>query len=262
MDFTANRKAATLTKAGKLKLQRDFFRKAGPNLAVLRDAFDTLRDTGFYITDSRDRLIAFTRRNCEEVNVLDETEAIGKTCAELYPPILAEVYMSRDREVRKTGRPILNRAYTHSGNRSTDIRIVSVFPIRDMRGKVIGTFCIYRSVSCGDALPDWYGRIRSVVAHIDAHYAEPLTNADLAVIAKMSQATFCRVFRETMQTTPAKYLTTIRLNAARRLLTTTDRLVTDIAVETGFWDQSHFVKAFKAERGITPGQYRRQHWRG
>ena len=240
-----------MTQTEKLKFQREFFRQAGPNIETLRTAFDTLRDTGFYITDNEDRLIAFTRHNCEEVNVRDETEIIGLTCADLYPPILAEVYMSRDREVRKTGVPILNRAYTHSGDRSTDIHIVSVFPIRNTRGKIIGTFCISRSVSCGDDLPDWYGRIRSVVAHIDSHYAEPLANAELAAIAKMSLATFCRVFGEVMQTSPGKYLNTIRLNAARKLLTTTDKLVSEIAAETGFWDQSHFVKAFKAERGIT-----------
>ncbi len=34
---------------------------------------------------------------------------------------------------------------------------------------------------------------------------------------------------------------------------------TEIPVETGFWDQSHFTKTFKHERGVTPGEYRRRH---
>ena len=54
-------------------------------------------------------------------------------------------------------------------------------------------------------------------------------------------------------------MNTIRLNAARRLLEKTDRLVSDIAVATGFFDQSHFTKIFKRERGVTPGEYRRHH---
>ena len=53
-----------------------------------------------------------------------------------------------------------------------------------------------------------------------------------------------------------------RLNAARKLLTTTEKSVADIAVEVGFFDQSHFIKAFKRERGTTPGRYRRQFWQG
>ena len=76
----------------------------------------------------------------------------------------------------------------------------------------------------------------------------------------MSVATFRRIFAETMQTTPMRYLNTIRINAARRLLTRTDKLVSEIAVATSFWDQSHFIKAFRAERGQTPTEYRHEHW--
>ena len=50
-----------------------------------------------------------------------------------------------------------------------------------------------------------------------------------------------------------------KYTAARKLLTDTDKLISDIATETGFWDQSHFVKAFRAERGQTPSRYRRKH---
>ena len=53
----------------------------------------------------------------------------------------------------------------------------------------------------------------------------------------------------------------VRLNAARRMLDTTDKLVADIAIECGFYDQSHFTRIFTAERGMTPGQYRRRHQR-
>ena len=50
-----------------------------------------------------------------------------------------------------------------------------------------------------------------------------------------------------------------RLNVARKLLETTDRLLADIAQESGFYDQSHMTRAFKAIRHTTPGQYRREH---
>jgi AraC-like DNA-binding protein len=36
-------------------------------------------------------------------------------------------------------------------------------------------------------------------------------------------------------------------------------LLSDIAQESGFYDQSHMTKAFKTIRRITPGKYRRQH---
>ena len=52
---------------------------------------------------------------------------------------------------------------------------------------------------------------------------------------------------------------TARVNAARQLLETTNTLVADIATACGFYDQSHFTRAFIQERGIAPGTYRRQH---
>ncbi len=59
--------------------------------------------------------------------------------------------------------------------------------------------------------------------------------------------------------TPADYVLNVRVNAARALLETTDKLITDIAVETGFCDHSHFIKTFKRFTGHTPGAYRRTH---
>ena len=74
-----------------------------------------------------------------------------------------------------------------------------------------------------------------------------------------SPSNFRRQFTRTLGISPGRYLTAIRLNAARKLLETTEKLVSEIANETGFWDQSHLTKLFKRERGITPGEYRRRH---
>lgn len=248
-----------MTRAQK-RLQREFFQKAGPNVEVFKAMFDTLPDATFYIMDDQDRIMAFNRRNCENCNLRDESEAIGKRSSDLFPPVLADVYMARDREVREVGRPIVNHVYAHGADRSTDLRIVNIYPLKDARGKIIGTACIYRTVSSADSVPGWYDRIKNVIAHIDAHYAEQISLADLAKIASLSQTQFRRLFLRVMEMTPGRYITTIRLNAARKLLTTTDMLISDIATEVGFWDQSHFVKAFKRERALTPSQYRKRHW--
>jgi len=98
-----------------------------------------------------------------------------------------------------------------------------------------------------------------VAAFIAENYAQKLQLSKLADIAKMSESRFKHVFAKTFTTTPGRYITTIRLNAARRLLEDTDDLLADIATATGFFDQSHMTRAFKTLRGITPGEYRRRH---
>ena len=248
-----------MTNRQKRELQRAFFRKAGPNIEVFRRMFDLVPDAKFFIIDDRDRVITFNRQNLENGNFKDEMEVIGRTCAEIFPAPFAKVYMDRDREVRRTGKPIIERAYTHAADYSTDLRIASVFPLHDRRGKLIGTATVYRTRHCGGSIPDWYDRIKGAVAFIDGHYSEKITLRQLAESSGLSQALFSRLFKKTMQTTPIRYITEIRLNAARRLLSETDMTLANIAAETGFYDEAHFVRTFKKSRGLTPGDYRRQH---
>ena len=47
-----------------------------------------------------------------------------------------------------------------------------------------------------------------------------------------------------------------RINAAKKLLLTTDMSITDIALDTGFSDSSYFIKKFRRSTGITPYKYR------
>ena len=158
-----------MTMTERRKMQRDFLRRVGPNAETFKALFDTLPDATFYMMDDQDRIMAYNRRNCENSNIRNEMEIVGKKSSEVFPAVLAEVYMARDREVRRTGKPILNRVYGHGADRSTDLRVVNIYPLRDAEGAIIGTVCLYRTVASGDSKPDWYGAIRKAVAHIDAH---------------------------------------------------------------------------------------------
>ncbi|MBR1587154.1 MAG: helix-turn-helix transcriptional regulator [Kiritimatiellae bacterium] len=95
--------------------------------------------------------------------------------------------------------------------------------------------------------------------YIGARYAEDIPLEMLARMVSTSLTNFRRQFTRTFGISPGRHITTIRLNAARRLLESTDKLVSEIAVETGFRDQSHLTKTFKRFRGITPREYRRRH---
>jgi transcriptional regulator GlxA family with amidase domain len=51
----------------------------------------------------------------------------------------------------------------------------------------------------------------------------------------------------------------VRVNAACRLLADPERKTTDIALETGFYDHSHFSRTFRRIMGLPPKTYRQQH---
>ena len=70
---------------------------------------------------------------------------------------------------------------------------------------------------------------------------------------------FRRLFVNTFKETPAKYALRLRLNLARDLLETTEFTVAAIALESGFYDQSHLVKSFRTIYKMTPADYRKRH---
>jgi AraC family transcriptional regulator len=92
-----------------------------------------------------------------------------------------------------------------------------------------------------------------MVSQIAAH----ITVEDLAREVGLSPAHFARAFRQTMGQAPHRYLLTLRLEHARRLLDSTEAVLSDVAHSAGFADQAHFTRMFKREFGVTPGALQR-----
>ncbi len=87
-------------------------------------------------------------------------------------------------------------------------------------------------------------------------YAEDLDIKHLARLARLSVSQLDRRFKRLFQMTPREFVLRVRLNAACRLLTSTEESLTEIALRTGFYDQSHFTKHFRRQIGMTPRRYR------
>jgi transcriptional regulator GlxA family with amidase domain len=71
----------------------------------------------------------------------------------------------------------------------------------------------------------------------------------------MDKFRFIRAFRRQTGLTPVSYLLLHRIDKAKQLIATAMPLV-EVALETGFYDQSHFIHCFKKYVGIAPLAYR------
>ena len=249
-----------MTLQEKKRLRAAFFARIGPN-AAFRGLLEHASELCFYMKDREGRIMALNRRNCEVCNIRSEWDAIGLTSRDLFPPTLADDYMALDREVLATGRPVLQRVTAHPADYSNRLMISDVYPLRDRRGRIVGTARTYRLTGRDSSEARNDDALRAVANEIDRRYAEPLPLDALARRAGMSKSTFKRAFTRLFEVSPGQYLLRVRLNAARRLLETTDKLISDIALECGYYDQSHFSRLFQRARGLTPGAYRRAHAR-
>jgi len=72
----------------------------------------------------------------------------------------------------------------------------------------------------------------------------------------LSRGHFIRAFQQSVGETPYRWLSTQKIEKARRLLRETGQPLTEIALACGFCDQSHFTRTFSRVSGMTPGAWR------
>lgn len=89
---------------------------------------------------------------------------------------------------------------------------------------------------------------------METHFSERLSLDAVCRQAGLGKSALLRAFAREKGITPYRYLETLRIDAARRLLEQGMPSL-DVALCTGFYDQSHFTKRFTRLTGLTPGQY-------
>ena len=82
------------------------------------------------------------------------------------------------------------------------------------------------------------------------------TVEQLAAKRKMSRTAFAHRFRDVTGSTPAKFITHVKLGEVTRMLVQTDLKLSAIAELTGFADATHLGKVFRKRYFLTPDRYR------
>lgn len=101
--------------------------------------------------------------------------------------------------------------------------------------------------------------VRHIQEYIDTHLYEPLNNKDLAIKVGFSASHFGRSFHRAVGAPPHEYVMQRRIARAQELLLQTDSPLVDIALATGFSDQSHFCRRFHQLTGLPPRAFRMQY---
>jgi AraC-like DNA-binding protein len=96
--------------------------------------------------------------------------------------------------------------------------------------------------------------VRHVRAHLHDNHAEDVSLEELAGLVNMSPFHLNRVFRMEIGLPPHAYQTQVRVMRSKALLAQ-GVAIDEVAVEVGFFDQSHLTNHFKRHFGYTPGAY-------
>ena len=101
----------------------------------------------------------------------------------------------------------------------------------------------------------WLGRARRM---IEDELASPLSLSGIASAVGVHPVHLARQFRASQGCTVGEYIRQVRVSVARRELAMTDKPIAEIALASGFFDQSQLTKTFKRVTGRTPAAYRAQ----
>nr|WP_223224457.1 AraC family transcriptional regulator [Stenotrophomonas maltophilia] len=103
--------------------------------------------------------------------------------------------------------------------------------------------------------PQQAAALQRALRYVDEHLSQPLRVTELAAAACVSRFHLVRLFRTGTGASPLRYVRRRRIERARQLLPSAQLPMSRLAQQLGFFDQSHFVRSFRAETGCSPGQF-------
>jgi AraC family transcriptional regulator len=109
-----------------------------------------------------------------------------------------------------------------------------------------------RTVKAGQS-PGWLVAAEELVR---ATYWTATSVAEIATSVGVHPATLSRAYRRHFRCTIGERIRVLRVDYAARLLLQTDQTLSEVALQAGFYDQSHFTTAVRRHLGITPAAYR------
>lgn len=98
--------------------------------------------------------------------------------------------------------------------------------------------------------------ISKAMKYIQDNYFQDITLIDVAHHVFLSSSHFSRLFKKQTGKKYIDYLNYVRIENAKRLLTTTNMKISEISSQVGYSGYTYFLKLFSANTGLTPKEYR------
>jgi AraC-like DNA-binding protein len=119
----------------------------------------------------------------------------------------------------------------------------------------------YTDALHADPVKIFPSQCRRAIAYIEQHFDQPITLAEIAMVAGCSIRSLSRAFAQFVGNTPMRYVQNLRLERARADLQgphDARETILDVAMRRGFNHQGEFNRRYRSRFGETPSQTRRR----
>lgn len=132
----------------------------------------------------------------------------------------------------------------------------NVSQIQKLKGRALKDFV--NAVKSQKVIVPHSGAIRKAIQYMRNHLQDKITVKELAEAADLSVSRISHLFTEETGMSPMAYFRMEKIESAREMLGDSEYTVHEIAAILGFSSESHFIRAFREQVGMTPGEYRRK----
>ena len=241
-----------------IKLQAEFHNQLQPG-QFFESLFEAIPGTYLFIKNTKGQFISSSTPFARLIGADSPGELIGKTDFDFMPDFIATGFVKADKLVfqNKKLMNIVELVPTVTG--SLDWLTTSKIPLFGKDGSVVGLAGITRVIDESDGVYNYNPEMRSIVTYLRDNYPRKISMAEVAKQAGISVSKQERLFKKAFGITPLVYLQKIRLNSACDNLVRTRKDLADIAVTSGFNDQSNMTRSFRTELNITPLKFRKKY---
>lgn len=136
--------------------------------------------------------------------------------------------------------------------------------------KLVNLYCIELMMLLSKGIEDYTynkninlknDKLNGVLEYINNNIYEKLIIEDICKMYKVSARYLRKKFQEVTGENISNYITNVRIDHAKELLILSDLSITQISFQMGFSSTQYFNRVFKKRTGLTPSQYRIQHYR-
>ncbi len=225
----------------------------------LQQLFNYLPEVYFVVKDCDGRVMMANAVAARLCGFEHESEMIGKTDYDLFARDRADAYVQDDRYVLDAGESIIDRVeMAPDPDNAINWFVTTKIPLYSHAGEIIGLACIARNMTDAYEKLRPYAEMNEVLEYVRENHGQPIKIGDLAKMAHLSPSQFERRFHKVFHITPTRHILNVRVRTACKLLATTNNTIVSIALETGFYDHSHFVRNFRKVMGLSPSAYRKE----
>jgi PAS domain S-box-containing protein len=225
--------------------------------AVAEALFDELPDVVFFVKDRHGRYQQVNQTLAKRCAGGQKARLLGKTPEEVFPAGLAGRYRRQDESVLRTGQPVRQQLELHLyPGGVAGWCLTTKHPLRGTQGEVTGLVGISRDLNAPSDKAQGFAELATALRYLQRHYTESLRIEDIAKKVGLTVYQFEQRVQRLFQLSPLQLLHKLRLDEATRLLQETDQTLGDIALQTGWCDQSAFTRHFSRYAGVSPGRFR------